>query len=359
MKVLLMSRYGRLGASSRLRSYQFLPLLAALGVDVDPSALFDDDYVAALYRGERPLPLVARGFARRIAALARARAYDACWIEKELLPWLPAWLEHALLPLDLPVIVDYDDAIFHQYDHHRSRLVRRVLGHKIDAVMRRAALVVAGNEYLAARARAAGAPRVEVVPTVVDVARYAEPVPAPAARDGCTIGWIGNPGTARYLARIAPALEAIARRAGVRLVAIGANASQVAGLPIEAVPWSEATEVAELQAIDIGIMPLPDEPFERGKCGYKLIQYMACGRPVVASPVGVNAAIVRDGVNGFLAGDDAQWLAALTALVDDPARRARMGAAGRADACARFSLAAAAPRIAGLMHSVRTMPCAA
>ena len=96
---------------------------------------------------------------------------------------------------------------------------------------------------------------------------------------------------------IASPLRAIAQRANVRLVAIGANAAQVAGLPIDVRPWSEATEVAELAAIDIGIMPLPDEPFERGKCGYKLIQYMACGRPVVASPVGVNTAIVRDGVD--------------------------------------------------------------
>lgn len=357
MKVLLLSRYGRLGASSRLRSYQFLPLLAAHGVDVQPSALFDDDYVAALYRGERPLPLILRGFARRVAALCNARAYDACWVEKELLPWLPAWLERALVPPDMPLVVDYDDAIFHQYDRHRSRVVRRLLGHKIDAVMRRAALVLAGNDYLATRARAAGAPRVEMVPTVVDVARYASPPPAPRHR--CTVGWIGNPGTARYLALIAPVLRALAQRADVRLVAIGANPEQVAGLPIEVRPWSEATEVAELQAIDVGIMPLPDEPFERGKCGYKLIQYMACGRPVVASPVGVNAAIVRDGVNGFLAADEAQWLAALTALADDPDRRVRMGAAGRADACARFSLHAAAPRVAALMHGVGDVPCAA
>jgi len=129
------------------------------------------------------------------------------------------------------------------------------------------------------------------------------------------------------------------------------------GLPVEARSWSEASEVAEIQQFDIGIMPLPDEPFERGKCGYKLIQYMACGKPVVASPVGANTSIVRDGIEGFLASTDAEWMQLLGILCDDNALRQRMGAAGRVRVEAEYSLQVAAPHLERLLCSVVEKTC--
>lgn len=253
------------------------------------------------------------------------------------------------------MIVDYDDAVFHYYDKHRLSLVRRSLGKKIDTVMRRADMVLAGNDYLASRARQAGARRIELLPTVVDLTRYEIKPYVLGSR--LTIGWIGTPKTTHYLRLITPVLQALVASHGVRVIAVGGDQSQLGGIPVESISWSEASEVANIQQFDIGIMPLPDEPFERGKCGYKLIQYMACGKPVVASPVGVNSVIVRHGVEGFLATSEAEWINAIRTLCDDPTLRQRMGVAGRQRVESGYSLQAAAPRIEQLLRAVASKSC--
>jgi glycosyltransferase involved in cell wall biosynthesis len=281
--------------------------------------------------------------------MLRAGQFDLVWVEKEMLPWVPSWFELGLFPASVPLVVDYDDALFHRYDQHSWPLVRRVLGEKIDAVMRRADLVLAGNDYLAGRARRAGARRVELLPTVVDVSRYA--VSERTQGQLLTIGWIGSPSTARYLKLITSVLRDLVASRDVRVVAVGANADQLEGLPVEVRPWSEAGEVEEIQQFDIGIMPLPDEPFERGKCGYKLIQYMACGKPVVASPVGVNREIIEQGINGFLANSHEEWLTALVSLLEDAELRKKMGEAGRKHVEERYSTQQMAPRLASLLQS--------
>jgi glycosyltransferase involved in cell wall biosynthesis len=134
-----------------------------------------------------------------------------------------------------------------------------------------------------------------------------------------------------------------------RFTAIGIDAAAL-GLPMDSVPWSEQTEAQDIARLDVGIMPLVDAPFERGKCGYKLIQYMACGLPVVASPVGVNRQIVEHGVNGFLAETPEQWATALRTLCADPALRARMGAAGRRKVEQHYSLQVTAPRLVQILR---------
>lgn len=348
--ILALTRYGRLGASSRVRSYQYQAPLAELGINLEIMPLFGDDYVHALYGNAGRGGIVLRAFANRVRTLLSAKRYDAVWVEKELLPWLPAPLELALLPHNVPLIVDYDDAVFHRYDMHRSSLVRTVLGRKLDRLMARADLVVAGNDYLGTRAQAAGARRVEIVPTVVDLDRYS---PAPARSDGTvTIGWIGSPNTAPYLDPVKPVVESLAASARVRAIAIGARPDQVADSPFEAVPWTEEGEIDALRGIDIGIMPLQDTPWERGKCGYKLIQYMALGRPVVASPVGVNRTIVQNGVNGFLAGDASEWREALEQLVRSASLRLAFGVAGKSLVEQEFSQHIWAERSANLFRTV-------
>jgi hypothetical protein len=142
------------------------------------------------------------------------------------------------------------------------------------------------------------------------------------------------------------------RHVEIRAVGAGANAlrDQFPGLELR--EWQEEKEVAEIQAMDLGIMPLPDEPWARGKCGYKLIQYLACELPVVASPVGVNTEIVDPGVNGYLAVDDADWETALTRLLDDPDVRSRMGAAGRRRVEESYSLKTHGKRLVGLLTAL-------
>src|SRR5689334_2476517 len=286
MKILLLTKYGRLGVTSRIRFLQYIPYLEEHGIHVRIAPFLEDDYIDSLFKGRRNWPAVAAGFMRRFRQIIEARRYDLLWIEKELLTWMPAVFEPAVRPY----VVDYDDATFHSYDLHPNGAVRLFLGDKIRKVMTAAQAVVAGNEYLANYARASGASNVHYVPTVVDLKRYSA-VETPA-NDVFTIGWIGSPWTARYLPAIAPALREICRNGQARVTLIGSGNLDMSGIPIEYRDWNESTEVEELRRIDVGIMPLSDLPFERGKCGYKLIQYMACGKPVVATPVGANSSIV-------------------------------------------------------------------
>ena len=352
MKLLALPRYGRLGASSRLRVNQYVPIFQEAGMVVQIHALLDDDYVRAFYAREHVLASVLKGYRSRFAALWSAADFDVVFLEKEALPWLPEFLERALLRSCAKLVVDYDDAVFHRYDQHSSPLVRRFLGRKLDRLMRRADLVIVGNDYLGERARAAGSRWVEWVPTVVDLARY--PVRQWADGQGrpVVVGWIGSPATAGYLADVVPALQRVALRHAIRCVAIGARADQVAGSPFEAWSWSEADEVDMLQRLDIGIMPLPDSPWTRGKCGYKLIQYMACGIPVVTSPVGANRQIVVDGESGFLANGVEAWSERLSQLVEDVALRQRMGIAGRRRVETTYCLQVQGPRMVELLRQV-------
>jgi len=348
MRILLLARYGRLGASSRVRFEQFLPHLRAAGHEVVSAPLFDDDYLTQLYgEGRRRTTAVLAAYANRLAVIRTRGRYDLVWMEKEAMPWMPASFEAWLLRGGPPLVVDYDDAVFHRYDRHPSPLIRGLLASKIDRVMAGAALVVAGNDYLAERAREAGARRVEILPTVVDLERYAAPPRAPGGPP--VIGWIGTPLTAAYLERVRPALASFVDTGAARLTLIGAGEAALAGLAAERLPWREASEADDIAGFDIGIMPIPDEPFERGKCGYKLIQYMAQARPAVASPVGVNVKLIGDSGAGFLADGEAQWWDGLLRLITDAELRRAMGAKGRSLVEREYCVAVAAPRLIALL----------
>ena len=349
MNVLLLSRYGNLGASSRIRSYQYLPYLREQGIEVTLAPLLPDDYLRDLYAGKRPGAIsILAAYAHRIGALMQRQKFDLLWIEYELFPWLPSWLESLVLSKGTPCLVDYDDAIFHRYDRHPNLLVRRILGHKIDTVMHHATTVVVGNEYLRDHAIKAGAQRVEILPTSVDLARY--PLPTPARNEIFTIGWIGSPATTRYLHLIHEALAEVCAHGQARVVLVGASEPGWQDVPHTLHPWSENTEVGEISGFDVGIMPLENSPWERGKCGYKLIQYMACGKPVIASPVGINTRIIEPGINGYLAETTHDWVQALTTLMADADLRRKMGATGRAKVESDYAVQVNAPLLAAMLR---------
>jgi glycosyltransferase involved in cell wall biosynthesis len=336
MKILLLSRYSTQGASSRIRSLQYLPYLSAKDCQVDVEPLFDNNYIedlykirstkAVVYRTQSDVPVsvlsknktsIFLSYAKRLMSICKSGRYDLVWIEKELFPWLPAWAEILLSKIGIPYVVDYDDAVFHKYDLNKSSVVRGLLGNKIKLVMRNARAVIVGNPYLAEYARHAGAKRVEIIPSVVDQSKY-------TSRSDCyfdkigdvfKIGWIGTPSTVWYLNAIEGALREVARKFPIELVIVGGGDFQMQGLNVRSIPWAESSEVQEIQTFDIGVMPLPQSPYEMGKCGYKLIQYMACGVPAVASPVGVNSEIISNGVSGFLASSMQEWVNAIELML--------------------------------------------
>jgi hypothetical protein len=330
--------------------FQYLPWLEAAGIELTWAPLFSNAYVTGLQLNSRNPSDVVQAYAKRINALLDSSTFDLVWLEKDALPWLPAWIEQALLSRKVPYVLDYDDAVFHSYDLHRNPLVKRLLAGKHPALMRASSLVMAGNNYLAEFALQTGASRVELMPTVVDMARYPSHghVSRIAKLEPPCVGWIGQRSTASFLMPFKAIFERFSGSGQASFAAIGIDA-QALDLPMESITWTEQTEVESIARFDIGIMPLLDAHFERGKCGYKLIQYMACGLPVVASPVGVNCQIVEHGVNGFLAKTPEQWEKALQTLLSDAGLRQRMGAAGRCKVEQQYSIQVTGPKLASLL----------
>ena len=345
LTIYTLPRFGRMAPSSRHRFYQFLSRFGSEQYRFEVNYLLDDLYLSRLYStGGFSKGRLLLAYFRRFGMLARAVAHGGpIWVEKEFFPYLPALAERCLALLGVPYVVDYDDPIFHTYDLHRNPLVRLLLSRKIDQVMRHAHSVVAGSGYLADRAWRAGATRVYVVPTLIPCSRYTL---APKFRtDTFRIGWIGSPTTAKYLREVHPALRKLSEYPGVEVHLIGSGEIELEGVRVKIIEWRDDTEVENLAELDAGIAPLSDGPWERGKCGYKILQYMAARLPVVASPVGEALNIVQDGITGYFAATPGEFLARLTELKHDPALRERMGQAGRIRVEQHFSTEARAHEV--------------
>lgn len=349
MRVLALTKYGSLAASTRQRFLQYEPLLGANGITVDVAPLLGNDHLQRLAAGRgASVVAVARAYASRLARLLTAHRYDVLWVHCELFPYLPGFLERLSAVARKPIVFDYDDAIFHMYDASRSPVVRVLLGKKLVPLLRSASVCCCGNDYLE-RYAARFCEHTTVLPTVVDTDVYT-PRDDPVRGGVPVIGWIGSAATAIYLEPLMPLLSKLTRSGRARVKIVGAVRNMLPASGMEFVDWSEPREVAEVQSMDIGIMPVPDDPWARGKSGYKLIQYMACGLPVIASPVGVNSTIVEEGINGFLASDVEQWASALDRLVADADLRKSMGEQGRRRAVEHYSLHVHAPRLVEAMQ---------
>ncbi|QOV87664.1 glycosyltransferase family 4 protein [Humisphaera borealis] len=255
--------------------------------------------------------------------LASAGAYDTVVLQRKM---LEGWEARVLRKAAKRVIYDIDDALmyFNRPVSWHSKLRTRL---RFRATVRAVDHVVAGNEYLADIFRREGL-AATVLPTVVDPSRYA--VKQHAETTTPRLVWIGSRSTLQYVRGQLPALQAAAERtAGLRLLTIADQTLADAPLPIDHEPWSAETEAAALVRGDIGIAPTPTDPWTLGKCGFKIVQYMAAGLPVVASPVGANAELVREGVTGFLPTSAAEWADAIRRLATDVDLRRQMGEAGR------------------------------
>jgi glycosyltransferase involved in cell wall biosynthesis len=204
-------------------------------------------------------------------------------------------------------------------------------------------LLIAGNDYLCEEARACHRPTV-MIPTPLDMTRYTLKAAKNHTPGDVVLGWIGSRGTLKYLKQIAPALEVLGERfPGLTLKIVADDFFDLAHLPVIKKCWSVADEIADLHSFDIGLMPLTDDVWTRGKCGFKLLQCMAVGLPVVCSPVGANRQIVADGVEGYWASNHAEWVEKIAVLINDAALAQAMGRRGRAKVQQIYSLQANAP----------------
>jgi glycosyltransferase involved in cell wall biosynthesis len=337
------------GAGCRFRIAQYLPYLEAAGIEVTLSPFYTTEFFRLVYQKGRSLQKAALFVERaidRAYTLTERAGYDVIFIYREAFPIGPALIEALLARTPGAAIVyDFDDAIYLPNTSEANRAVSILKWpSKVRSIVRRSHCVIAGNEYLAAFARQYN-DHVRVVPTVVDTSTFVPRTDRPAAAPPI-VGWIGTPTTAPYLLAIRPILQEVARtnRFVLRICGAGADVD-IPGVEVENIRWTLDREVALFNTCDIGIYPLPDDEWARGKCGFKAIQFMACGVPVVAAPVGVNRQIIRDGADGFLAPSPSDWVLKLNRLIAEPVVREVVGRAGRATVEARYSLRAAAPKL--------------
>jgi glycosyltransferase involved in cell wall biosynthesis len=335
-------------AATRFRLVQFFPALRAVGIEPVLRSFLDEEGFRVLYRrGHRwtKARSAARALGGRLVDLVRATRSSAVLIHREAALVGPPIIEWNLARvLERPIVFDLDDAVWVPYASPTygatlSGLLK--MPSKTHFTLAAAQRVVAGNAYLAEYARRFNR-RVDVVPTVVDTEVF-RPAIGPKGKLPL-IGWIGTHSSLQYLRGVAPALRELARRRNFVLRVVGAQLDEP-GIPVENVPWTLEGEVAEFQKLDIGIYPLVEDTWSVGKSGFKAVQYMACGVPMVASPVGVTTEMIRHGENGFLAADNQSWVSHMEALLDDAALRRRVAEAGRQDAMERWSLAVHAPRM--------------
>lgn len=356
LRVLALSPIPEEGAGCRFRIAQYVPYLREAGFDVTISSFYDDDYFKLVYQPGRYLAKSAKfvGLAmRRWTELFSVTKYDVVFLYREAIPLGPPLLETLVARTGVPIVYDFDDAIFLPSVSEANRVISFLKNPgRVAAILRHSRQVVVGNEYLAGYARRYN-DAVTVIPTAVDTTRF---VPRADRSDTSgrklTIGWIGSPTTYPYLEALAGVLRDVSAKHPFTLKVSGAGRPvRMPGVDVADVPWSMKDEVALFNTCDLGVYPLTDDEWSKGKCGFKAIQCMACGVPVVAAAVGVNREIIVDGVNSFLASTPAEWVEKLGRLLSDTGLRERMSAAGRRTIEERYSLRVTAPRLAAVLAS--------
>lgn len=350
IRVLFIAPHPLEGPSTRFRLVQFFDYLSRNGVECDLRPFFTSGEARHIYRSGHTvlkMLLTLKATMRRLSDVVRAGRYDVVYILREAFPFGPGIVERALHWRAGLMVFDFDDAIYLPSSAFQNPLDRLRDWTKPASLVRAADFVLPGSTWLADFARRNGADpaRMMILPTVVDTSIYCPPTATDRSKE-VVIGWIGTPRNTSYLHDMLPVFQRVAAQCPqVRFVFVGAERFETGAISVEFRDWSMAREVADLQSFDIGIMPLPSNEFEKGKCGFKLIEYMAVGIATVASPVGANLDIVLNDETGYLADNPEAWVFALTRLVEDIVLRSRMGIAGRLRAQNHYSTDVVAPKM--------------
>jgi len=329
MNILFLTRYSFDGPSSRYRVYQFKDSLKKRGFNVKivpliGQSLFERDY---LYRSIDLIGVLrlTRSAIKRIKnILIDCKKFDMVFVQKDLFITKRPLLEKVLSKQAKRIIVDIDD-----YFLYRTSGGRKGLNKSFLYLLNKSDAIIAGSKYLKEACMAFN-DNVFLLPTVIDTHRF---VPKQYGekenKEYVDIGWIGSPTTGEHLEMIKDVFQYLDTNGACRLKVCGLRKADIQGIEILLSEWSYETEIDFLSGIDIGIMPLPDSEFAKGKCGLKLLQYMAMGKPVVASPVGANLDIVVHGENGYLANTEGEWAYYLERLIENKDLRKQMGEKGR------------------------------
>jgi glycosyltransferase involved in cell wall biosynthesis len=337
----------------RFRIEQWEPLLLQRGVEITYAPFENELLHGLLYQTGNlggKLAHVSRGFARRLSVINSVREFDAVYIFREAALLGPAVFERMIQRRRVPIVFDFDDAIFVSYRSPSNGYLSYLkFAAKTKTICRLASHVMVGNSYLAEYARQFNS-NVTIVPTTIDTEKYSVRQKNPD--DVPVVGWTGSFSTVQHLDTLRSALQKLARQEKFRLRVIGTPEYHLEGVEVEALRWCSQTELADLRPVDIGIMPLPNDAWSKGKCGLKALQFMAMGIPTICSPVGVNTEIIQDGENGFIANTEQEWIDQLGRLLRSPTLRAQIGLAGRATVEQKYSAIAQVPRVYEVLESI-------
>ncbi|MEO8433462.1 MAG: glycosyltransferase family 4 protein [Pyrinomonadaceae bacterium] len=338
----------------RFRLEQWEPLLQQRGVEITYAPFEDDELHAVLYQAgstRQKLRLVARAFQRRLSLLRSVRDYDLVYVFREASLLGPPVFERLIHRTGVPLIFDFDDAIFVPYVSPANPYLSWLKqASKTRTICRLASHVMAGNFYLAEYAGAVNS-HVTIVPTTIDTEKYYLSEQRKTAEPPVIV-WSGSFSTVQHLDTLRKVLQRLAKQENFRLRVIGTPNYKLEGVEVESMSWRAQTEVQDLGTADIGIMPLPDDRWSKGKCGLKALQYMALGIPTICSPVGVNSEIIQDGQNGMIACTEDEWIARFTQLLRSPELRNTLGQAGRKTVETKYSAVVQAPRVFAIFDSV-------
>lgn len=331
----------------RFRIEQWEPILREGGVDITYAPFETAELRSVLHQPGRVLKKVSavtRNMKRRRDEFADLSGYDLVYIFREAALLGPPWFERTIARSGVPFVFDFDDAVFVSYKSPSNGYLSYLkFPGKTAEICRLAAHVMVGNEYLADYSRQHN-DRVSVIPTTIDTDKY-QLLERDREPEALTVGWSGSFSTIQHLDTMREALQELGKTEKFRLRVIGTPTYDLPGVEVEAIQWRSETEIEDLEKIDIGLMPLPDENWTRGKCGLKALQYMALGIPAICSPVGVNSTIIKHGENGFLADSRAEWLETITSLLHSSEMRRRVGLAGRQTVEREYSAKAIAPKV--------------
>jgi glycosyltransferase involved in cell wall biosynthesis len=338
--ILCLHRPGR-SPSQRFRFEQYLSFLEQNGYAFDFSFLIDEKGDKIFYKpGEyfKKMQIVLSSMIKRLTEMVNVGKYDLVFVQREAFMLGTAFFERTMAK-KVPMIFDFDDSIWLQNISEANKS----LGFLKDAsktlkIIEKAALVFAGNQYLADYAKQFNK-KVVIVPTTIDT-HYYQPKEKSANKEAVCIGWSGSFSTIEHFALAIPALKRVKEKYKdkVQFKVIGDSSYYCKELDTQGEPWIAATEVENLSQIDIGIMPLPDSEWAKGKCGLKGLQYMALGIPTLMSPVGINSTIIQHGVNGFLPKDEDEWVKYLSLLVEQEHLCQQIGTAGRKTVFDQYSV---------------------
>lgn len=325
----------------RFRFEQYLDVLTQKGLDYQIFPFLDQQTYSILYKKGNTLQKAVGllfGIVRRMVLLTTIWQYQYVFIYREAIPIGPPIWEFIVAKLfKRPLIVDFDDAIWLPPKQSTNAWLKTLRFYpKLSFLCKWAYKVSCGNYFLAQYAQQYN-PNTYLIPTTLDTTKQHNQTKQHTPKTPIIIGWTGSHTTLAYLTPFYPVLEQLSLRYQIEFRVI-ANQKPQTNLPfVRFIPWSSETEIADLLAFDIGVMPLTDTPWEQGKCGFKALQYMSLGIPAVVSPVGVNTAIIQHAQNGFVATTNQDWIIYLSQLIESVQLRTTIGRAGQITVQERFS----------------------